>query len=179
MADGEAASDFLVRVLRPNLVALAGILGDVPPDSPKAQLQLLAEAGQETGWRDIQQTGGGPGAGPWQFEPPTCALLLRHPVVGPMLVQVCTACGVPATGDAIYAVILRNPLIAVALARLDLYSDQGPIPGIGDEDGAWECYVRVWRPGAVTRGGPLAAQEHKRWHENYTAASAAIEGKQA
>ncbi len=36
-------------------------------------------------------------------------------------------------------------------ARLLLWTDAKPLPAIGDEQGAWDYYLRNWRPGKPTR----------------------------
>ncbi len=56
--------------------------------------------------------------------------------------------------------------LATAFARLLLWSDSAPLPTIGDEEGAWEYYLRLWKPGKPSR---------ERWAEVYPQAVAALE----
>ena len=168
------APEFLIQILRPQLMALTAVLGDVPPDTPEVRLQLLAEAGQESQWSEVQRPGGSD-RGAWQFLPATCGLILRHGVVGPMMRRVCAAAGIEPTEDAVYGVILTNRLVEVALAVLDLAAYESPYPAIGDEEGSWKFYVAVWRPGAVMHGGKRAAEARTRWTGNYASALAAIQ----
>ena len=157
------APTFLTQTLRPGLTWLASVAGPVPPTSEEAQVLLLAIAGQESGWQNIAQEGGGPGRGPWQFEPETCRELMFNPASEAAHTKVCMALGI--VPSRAYGAILSEPNLAVAFARLDLWCDPHPLPALGDQDGAWEYYLRCWRPG-IPRPDD--------WGANYHAALAAI-----
>ncbi|MNG31598.1 hypothetical protein D3C84_1174300 [compost metagenome] len=49
--------------------------------------------------------------------------------------------------EAVYVAIEHDDVLAAALARLLLWTDPGKLPKLGDEQGAWDLYLRTWRPG--------------------------------
>ena len=166
------ADEFLDTILAPDLTWLRQIIGPVPSAAQEARLMLLAIPGQESGWQNIQQGGGGPGRGFFQMEPPTCSLILNNPVSVTMSHKVCSALNVSPAD--VYANLIKEPQLAVAMARFDLFCDPYALPAYGDEEMAWICYAyRVWRPGAVAKGGESATEARKRWSVNYAMALAA------
>ena len=40
-----------------------------------------------------------------------------------------------------------DDVLAAAFARLLLFTDPAKLPKLGDADGAWQLYLRTWRPG--------------------------------
>ncbi|MOA17734.1 hypothetical protein D3C78_1380020 [compost metagenome] len=50
-----------------------------------------------------------------------------------------------------YAALERDDVLAAALARLLLWTDPYHLPEVGDAEGAWDLYMRVWRPGKPHR----------------------------
>jgi hypothetical protein len=168
------ASDFLTQTLDPGLSWMTNILGPRPPVSDSVRVLMLAIPGQESGWQNISQGDGGPGRGPYQFEPETCRELQFNPVSEALYTKICIA--MPIVPSTVYGSLIAHPFLAVAMARLDLWCDPHPLPAIGDEEGAWDCYVRVWRPGAVAAGGQSATDARQRWSYNYPAALAAVQG---
>jgi len=40
-----------------------------------------------------------------------------------------------------------NDTLAACMARLLLYTDPRALPATGEQDAAWEYYIRNWRPG--------------------------------
>jgi hypothetical protein len=66
----------------------------------------------------------------------------------------------------VLAAIEHNDMLAVVLSRLLLWGDPAQIPGRADEEGAWQMYLRRWRPGKPHR---------ERWGPAWHAAWAAIE----
>jgi hypothetical protein len=155
-----APSEFLSGTLVPGLKFMTATLGLKPGKTPiaweyeaAARLIELAFSGQETQWQNIQQFGGGPGRGPFQFEPPTCGLILDNPVSAAMAKKICAAAGVAATEAAVYGALLTHPIqIAVPFARLDTLCDPRALPPYSDVQAGWICYDREWRPG---RARPL------------------------
>lgn len=163
-------SALLVGTIRPKLDALAATL-ELPLASPEAELQILATAVHETGLRTRVQDGGGPGRSFWQLEAGIDALydhatgrdLMadavetefggQHPVVAPVRLLRCALSDPTMDG------------LACNLARLILWLDPRPLPGVGDEDAAWTCYRRVWRPGAERRAA---------WHADYAVTLASV-----
>lgn len=62
-------------------------------------------------------------------------------------------------------------MLAAGLARLLLYTDPARLPGLGDEEGAWQLYLRTWRPGAFTRGtAAKRAELRQKWAKHYAQA---------
>lgn len=59
--------------------------------------------------------------------------------------------GVSPNNQAIWDAIENDDVLAAALARLLLWTDPHKLPAIGDVDGAWELYIRTWRPGRPHR----------------------------
>lgn len=148
--------------------ALAPALGLLGPkcDTPKSRLQVLVSCLQESGLKDRQQVGGGPGHGLAQFEGgplSATAQVLKHGYA--RTAAVCLARKVSCTRPAIHAALLTDDVLAAALARVLLLTDAKPLPEIGDEDGAWDCYIRNWHPGKPDR---------KRFAKNYPIALQAL-----
>jgi hypothetical protein len=116
-------------------------------DTPEAEVMLLAIGLQESGFQTRQQIGG-PARSFWQFEKGggvrgvlSCADTKTYAQM------VCTHRGIPPTMDAVYARMLDDDLLGCSFARLLLYSDPTALPSIGDAQGAWNYYLRNWRPG--------------------------------
>jgi hypothetical protein len=47
----------------------------------------------------------------------------------------------------VHEALAWNGPLAAAFARWLLYTDPAPLPKIGAENGAWNYYLRNWRPG--------------------------------
>lgn len=153
-------SDFNTQILLPGVIFFKTTVPTIPL-ARAAWVELLTIAGQESDWQNIAQADGGPGRGPWQFEPETCAEVLTNPACSKEARTVCTAIGVDATSQAVYAALLDLPSLAFAFARLDLWANPSPLPLVGDEAGALKYYLNTWRPGKPHPGT---------WHTNYQAA---------
>lgn len=138
---------FLATILDPGLAWCAALPGWRIPASDRARVLLLAIAGQESDWRDIQQFGDGPGAGPWQFEPETISEILHNPASRDMALAVCRAVYLVPVAASLHVHIIADPNLAVAFARLDLWCDAAPLPPLFSSYDAWESYLRIWRPG--------------------------------
>lgn len=138
-------TDFLTQVLMPGLAWLEQTVGAVPPPSKEARLLMLAIAGQESNWDDLQQSGGGPGRGFFQMEPPTCRDILENPASDMLATKVCMALTI--VPSRVYESLIVVPTVAVAFARLDLWCDPYPLPAYGDEAHSWHYYNTCWRPG--------------------------------
>lgn len=62
-------------------------------------------------------------------------------------------------------------MLAAGLARLLIFTDPARLPGLGDEEDAWQLYLRTWRPGAFTRGtAAKRAELRQKWAKNYAQA---------
>jgi hypothetical protein len=141
-------AQLLSDVIEPAL-ALLPVKFDMPEDDAAIRVQLIAEAAQETSLATRQQDGG-PAHGLWQGEngdQSAFALVLRHPIVGPIAQAFCQKRGVVPTHDAVYQAVLTDDILACGFARLDLYCDPHPLPAIGDAQAAWDVYLRTERPG--------------------------------
>jgi len=140
--------------------------------SPNASVQVLATCGQESGFTDRVQRGGGPAHGWPQFElgkPGTGAGVygvFEYPVAHDWLKEVCAARHVAFDPISIYEAIITDDVLALALARLGYYTNRRPLPLLGQEDAAWAYYVSTWRPGKP---------RPKDWPSNYRAALVAVQ----
>lgn len=59
--------------------------------------------------------------------------------------------GVEPNDQAIWDAIENDDVLAAGLARLLLWSDPNALPKLGDVEGAWQLYLRTWRPGKPHR----------------------------
>jgi hypothetical protein len=115
--------------------------------STEARLMLMAIAGQETNWDARCQSGGGPALSYWQFEPIGCqGVMETEPTLARAVLE---TSDIPETEA--HASLQYHDAAACAFARLLLWSDPAELPLIGDEDGAWDFYLRCWRPGKPDR----------------------------
>lgn len=134
-------------------------------DSLAARVMLIAIGLQESGLTTLQQIGG-PAHGLWQAEKGGMVRgVLKNPRTMLSAARLCQARHVPATEADVYEALLTDDVLAAGIARLGLWADLAPLPAIGDVHGAWNCYLRNWRPGK-----PRPAD----WGDNYAAAVAAI-----
>jgi hypothetical protein len=164
--------EFLRSVIDPALSGLSGIMGrDMASD--EARVLLLAIAMQESGLDHRRQINpqGKPIAslarGWWQFERGGgVAGVLAHKSSAEPAKQVCEALQIePADAATVHEALAWHDHLAVCFARLLLWTDHRPLPDIGDETGAWDCYLRNWRPGKPHR---------ERWSGIYEQAAAVV-----
>ena len=141
--------------------AINEALGMLPPsmDSPQARVMLWAIGLQESLLRHRRQLVGnpptptGPATGLWQFEQGGgCRGVLEHAAVRTLMRDVCVRRKVEPTPRALWTALQTDDVLAAAAARLLLFTDPQRLPAVDDEAGAWELYLRVWRPGAWARG---------------------------
>lgn len=133
--------------------------------SDAARLQMLAIALQESGLTTRQQVGG-PAHGLWQFEKGGGVRgVLKNPRTMLAAAKLCQSRNVLATEADVYAALLADDVLAAGFARLFLWADPNPLPTIGDVHGAWNCYIRNWRPGKPRPGD---------WGDNYELAVTAV-----
>lgn len=117
-------------------------------DSPQARVMLLAIGLQESRFEYRRQMGNGPARGFWQFERGGGVKgCMNHHASKEHLRRLCLARGVPFEADAIWRGIETDDVLAAGLARLLLWTDPEKLPALGDVDGAWDLYLRTWRPG--------------------------------
>lgn len=139
-------------------------------DSPEARLILLAIAKQESDLRYRLQVNG-PARGPWQFEQGGGVHgVLTHAASRVMMRAVCLLRAVAPTEHDLYMALGHDDLLACATARMLLWTDAAPLPAIGNEQAAFDCYRRTWNPGAWHRDQDGVRM---RWHASYVAAMVA------
>lgn len=120
-------------------------------DSREARVMLAAIGLQESRFGHRRQIRG-PARGFWQFEKGGGVKgVLTHKASRNAAMKVCDALWVSPTADAVYPALELDDVLAAAFARLLLYTDPRPLPRVGDAEGAWEYYIRNWRPGKPHR----------------------------
>ena len=136
--------------------AVSKALFMLPPamTSPQARVMLYAIGLQESRFQHrFQVVNGkpsakGPARGFWQFEKGGgCKGVVNHAASRFWMANVCAARDVPFDAAAIWNAIETDDVLAAAAARLLLFTDPARLPGVGDQKGAWDLYIRVWRPG--------------------------------
>lgn len=128
-------------------------------DTVKARVMLAAIGLQESRFEHRRQLVGsppqptGPAKSFWQGEQGggMVAGVRTHAATREMAAHVYAARNVPPDNRAIWDAIEKDDVLAAALARLLLYSDPRSLPEIGDVEGAWQLYLRTWRPGKPHR----------------------------
>ena len=141
---------FLANILDPGLAALTEQGG--PPVSDAARRFLLAVALQESGpklearYQNSPAASPGPARGWWQFEQGGGVRgVLTHSASQRLARLMCDACTVVAADAAVWRALEGHDLLASAFGRLLLWTDPQPLPTT--QQGAWDCYMRLWRPG--------------------------------
>lgn len=142
--------DFLHAIIDPGLARLEALGGPKPADA--ARVMLLAIALQESGpglearYQHSPAEQPGPARGFWQFEQGGGVLgVLSHRATRDLALAICDDCGVVAHRAAVWRSLEGHDDLAVAFARLLLWSDPAPLPST-EQDG-WAYYLRNWRPG--------------------------------
>lgn len=127
-------------------------------NSPQAHVMLHAIGLQESRFTARRQLVGnpprptGPAKGFWQFERlGGCKGVVNHDASRYWMAQVCAARKVDFTATAIWNGIETDDVLAAATARLLLFTDPRKLPEVGDSSGAWNLYIRTWRPGKPHR----------------------------
>lgn len=139
-------------------------------DTPAARLMMLAIQKQEdpeerryqvvrrteaTGLENIvgERTAKGPARSLWQMEEGGGVKgVLSHAKTYPYIAEVLMQFDIAARTTACWLAIEHNDALAACFARLLLWSDPKKMPAINDPEGAFDLYLRTWRPGAFTRG---------------------------
>lgn len=117
-------------------------------DTPQARVQMLAIGLQESRFEYRRQRGMGPAMGFWQFERGGGVKgVLNHPASKDKAALLCKARGVSAEPMAAWVALENDDVLAAGFARLLLLTDPRPLPNVDDTQGAWDCYIRNWRPG--------------------------------
>ena len=163
------------REVRNGPVAEALLLLPAKMTSPQAELMLLAIGLHESELKHRRQHGNGPARSLWQGEQGggmVAGLLGFHNQdVQDLARGLCAVRGVPAQPRAVWEAIEHDDVLAAGLARLLLFTDPAKLPDLGDEEGAWQLYLRTWRPGAFSRGtAAKRAELRQKWAKNYAQA---------
>jgi len=140
--------DFLAPVIRPALAAID--LG-----GPAAEEILLGTALQESGLRNVKQTGG-PALGYFQMEPNThddiwANFLAYKPDLADKIKSLLPDGESPLESD-----LISFPLYAAAMARVLYYRIKAPLPAQGDLDAQAAYYKQFYN----TPGGAATVAEY-------------------
>lgn len=136
--------------------ALNPALAGLPPrfDTPEARVELLAICLQESrGIHRFQVVDGnpnakGPARGLLQFERMGGVNgVLTHRATKQLAQQVCAEHHTAADPRSVWLRLEFDDVLAFKFGRLLLLCDPAPLPELGDKNGAWDCYIRNWRPG--------------------------------
>ena len=129
-----------------------------PMSTPEARVMLYAIGLQESRFEHRRQLVGnppkpkGPAKGLWQFERGGgCKGVVTHPASRYWMHRVCTRQGVAFNATAIWNAIEHDDALAAVAARLLLFTDPKKLPAFDDPKGAWNLYIRTWRPGKPHR----------------------------
>lgn len=171
------AADVLANAIVPALALLPTGM-----DTQPARVLMLAISGQEADFHHRWQVfdrarpeAMGAARGLWQFERGGGVRgVLTHERSRALAIRVCEARGVVTD---VYGALHRDDVLAGAFARLLLWTSPRPLPAIGDVEGAWQMYLREWRPGAYTNGS--AAQRdalRRKWSGYYAEAMKTVVG---
>lgn len=161
------AAEFVSQVLTPGITWCEAVPGWKVPFDDRARLLLTAISGQEANWTDRIQSGNGPAHGLFQFERRGgVAGVLGDIATNQLATAACKSAGIATNSAAVWGAFSTAAYdnLALAFARLLLWSDARPLPAVGDEEDAWNAYQRNWRPGAPSR---------ERWAAVYSLAMAA------
>lgn len=137
-------------------------------DTIQARVMMYAIGLQESGFEHrFQVVSGnpdakGPARGYWQFERGGGVRgVMQHHKTEDYAERMCHVRGVPFKFDDVWQRLETDDVLAACFARLLLWADPATIPAMSDQHGAWDCYVRNWRPGKP---------HEKRWFENHAQA---------
>ena len=124
--------------------------------SDPARVMLYAIGQQESRFKHRRQIVNGKPIGPakgfWQFERGGgCKGVVSHPASRYWMHRVCMDRGVRFNATAIWNAIEHDDVLAAAAARLLLFTDPQRLPAVADPRGAWNLYIRTWRPGKPHR----------------------------
>lgn len=122
-------------------------------NSQKARLMLLAIGLQESNFTARYQklndpNKKGPARGFWQFEQGGGVKgVMNHAATSGSAHQICLERDIPFQPQSVWLRLETDDILACCFARLLLYSDPKSLPEIDDPQGAWNLYLRTWRPG--------------------------------
>lgn len=133
------------KVIKPVMLELPAKMS-----SDSVTLQMMVTAKQESGLNARWQTGNGIARGLWQMEQPTVNLvMINKNSAGYLRTFIEQKLKMPMYSTSIiYDALDKDDFMACAMARLLYWDDPNPMPKVGDLNGAWQYYLRIWRPGA-------------------------------
>lgn len=127
-------------------------------NSPEARVMLIAIGLQESRLIHRRQLVGspprptGPATGLWQFERGGGVTgVLSHRSSRDYAHALCRIRDVDATPGEVWAALQHDDVLAAGFARLLLWTDPYRLPALGDDQAAWDLYIRTWRPGKPHR----------------------------
>lgn len=149
---------FNTTILSPGLTWLHSAVPAIPL-TKSAQVLMLATAGQESNWENVQQTGG-PARGAFQQQENDLADIFANVTTNAKAALVCLNLKIEPNATAVYAALLSEPRLQVAMTRLNFWADWHPLPAVNDQAGMWRSYLSAQRPGApsVERWGVVFPQ---------------------
>lgn len=101
--------------------------------------------------------------------------VMGHKATEALARKLCEKHMVSFTTRAVWLAIETDDVLACALARLLLWTDPYPLPATNDTEEAFKTYLRVWRPGAYTRGTDAQrADIRAKWGKDHAAARAVL-----
>jgi hypothetical protein len=154
--------EFIKNALEPALMLLPAVM-----NTEQAKVVMMAIAYQESGLKYRAQIKG-PAKSYFQFEQGGGVRgVLTHRSSKPHIQKALTELDYNADSDPAecYAAIEHNDILACCFARLLLWTDPAELPT--DQDGAWDLYARVWRPGKP---------HPEKWAQSYASAIDALKG---
>lgn len=172
----------LKKIIDEEINPAIGIMGIKP--SNEATVMLLAIGLQESRFLHRRQLVGkppeptGPAKSFWQGERGGGMVqgVRMHEATRDKAKLLYKARCVQPNNQAIWDAIENDDVLAAGLARLLLWSDPKALPKLGDVEGAWQLYLRTWRPGAYTNGTPAKRAElREKWTGNYAKALGAVQ----
>lgn len=141
-----------------NSIDMALALLPRPMDSPEARVLLYTIGLQESRLEHRRQLVGnppkpvGPAKGLWQFERGGgCKGVVEHDASRFWMHRVCVRQNVPFNATAVWNNLEFDDAFAAVAARLLLFTDPKKLPAVDDVRGAWNLYIRTWRPGKPKR----------------------------
>ncbi len=94
----------------------------------------------------------GPAKGYWQFERGGgCRGVVEHAASRYWMSRLCSERKCDFNATSIWNAIETDDVLAAGAARLLLFTDPKRLPALGDANGAWNLYIRTWRPGKPHR----------------------------
>lgn len=124
-------------------------------EDPEERRYQLVKRTEATALENIvgPKTAKGPARSLWQMEQGGGVKgVLHHNSTGRLIDDICERFEVSNSSVSCWQAIEENDVLAACFARLLLWTDALKMPAISDAEGAFQLYLRTWRPGAYTRG---------------------------